>query len=72
MPGICFLVFPNVRHVRQNFDTCVITYGDFMVIVEPWTCFRSLNSPLRIHLEDRRHTQRLFIGQKKAEKYSAV
>ena len=32
-----FLVSVHVRHVRQIFwHTCVITYGDFMVIVEPW------------------------------------
>ena len=38
IPDVCFLVFAYIRHVRQNFcHKYVITYGDFMVIIEP--CF---------------------------------
>ena len=37
MPDICFLVLAYILHIRQNFGTHVITYRDFMVIVEPCT-----------------------------------
>ena len=34
MPDIFFLVFVHARHVHQNFGTHIITFNDFMVIVE--------------------------------------